>query len=282
MDGLEQIKKERDELREENRRLKEELAKAKEDYAHKDRVIAMATSLRYHMMPSVYPAFPDCPGLDIYTDQIGLADVGGDFCDYFRIDADHIGIVVADIFDGGNAAALYMVAFKLFLAAEAAMGFSVDHVMEVVNNRLVKCNEDNLCLSAWFGIYEESTGVIRAVNAGHEPSILCTADGIDYIKREKINYLLAVTEDMAYGSYEIHLNPGDILLLYTDGVLKAANSDGDEFDGNKIMESLLHIKDRPADEIVGELQGELLSFIGDENLTDDASFLCVIRKETRK
>ena len=58
-------------------------------------------------MPEAYPCFPDLPEVDIYADQIGLTQVGGDFFDYFRIDQDHIGIVIADIFDGGSADELH-------------------------------------------------------------------------------------------------------------------------------------------------------------------------------
>ncbi len=263
----------------ENQKLKEQVAQLQAEIDHRDRVISMATSLRYHLMPVVYPAFYDYPQLDIYADQIGLAEVGGDFFDYFRVDADHIGIVIADIFDGGNAAALYMVAFKLFLAGEMAMDYSPDRVMEVVNNRLVKANEEDLCLSAWFGVYEESTGIIRAVNAGHESPLLRTKDGVGHCEAEKVSYLLAVTNDISYTSYEIHLEPGDMLLAYTDGASMAVNGDGEEFDEDKIMDAFLRTEARQADEVVGDLQDELLSFIGDENLSDDATFLCLIRKE---
>ncbi len=267
------------EFAQENERLKEQIAQLQEEADHMTRVIKMATSLRFHLMPVVYPAFPDYPRIDIYADQIGLAQVGGDFFDYFRVDSNHIGIVIADIFDGGNAAALYMVAFKLFMSGEMGMGFSVDRIMEVVNNRLVKANEEDLCLSAWFGIYEESTGIIRAVNAGHESPLLRTKDGVGHCKGEKISYLLAVAEGMKYDSYEIHLEPGDMLLLYTDGVTNAMNADGEEFDENKIAETFLKIEASSADEVVGDMQGELMSFIGEETLSDDATFLCLIRKE---
>lgn len=161
-----------EELKKENERLQNELLAMKEEVGHLRRQVMMAVNLRFHLMPNVFPVFPDLPEVDVYADQISLAHVGGDFFDIFRIDADHIGLLVADIFDGGDAAALFMVTFKLYLSGELAMGFSPDELMRVTNNRLARANEDDVCLSAWYGEYEVSTGKLRAVNAGHEAPLL--------------------------------------------------------------------------------------------------------------
>lgn len=242
------------------------------------RQIGMAVGLRYHLMPDVYPLFTDLSQIDIYADQIGIAKAGGDFFDMFRIDADHIGIVMADIFDGGDEAALYMVAFKLYLAGEVAMGFPPEKLMEVVNNRLSSYNEDNLCLSAFYGEYEVSTGILTAVNASGERPIILRGDVADFCEEDVQSYLMAVTEDMTYEQYQVQLEPGDTLLLYTDGAVKAQNGDGEAFGNERLMNALVKAKDNEADEIVGELQGELFEFIGETPLEDDASFLCLRRE----
>ncbi len=247
---------------------------------HLKRRIQMAVNLRFHLMPNVYPAFPDITGMDIYADQIGLAGVGGDFFDFFRIDSDHVGIVIADIFDGGDAAALYMVAFKLYLMGELTMGFSPSEIIGVVNNRLARSNEDNLCLTAWYGVYEISTGKITAVNAGHEAPLICHRDGKVEQAEGTLSYLLAVMEGVPFESYEFTLEPGESLVLYTDGVVNAANAKGETFDSERIMKALAENKDENAQDIVGQLQDALFSHIGDEQLKDDASFLCLKRKES--
>ncbi|MBR5420662.1 MAG: SpoIIE family protein phosphatase [Lachnospiraceae bacterium] len=247
---------------------KEELMKELE---HLQRQLAMTVSLKFHLMPDQYPFFPDLDQIDIYGDQISLAKVGGDYFDFFRIDNDHIGIVVADIFDGGDAAALYMIAFKLYLSGELSMGFTPAELIGVVNNRLAAANEDNLCLSAWYGVYELSTGIITAVNAGHEPPILARAGGAGRCENESSSYLLAVMENISYESYEIRLNPGDRLLLYTDGVTKAG------FTEEMMQETLKRCEEENAEEIVGTLQDDFFEFVGDAKLKDDATFLCVKR-----
>ncbi|MCR5453055.1 MAG: serine/threonine-protein phosphatase [Lachnospiraceae bacterium] len=252
----------------------------KQENEHLKRQIAMAVNLRFHLMPNVYPAFPDAEGMDIYADQIGLAGVGGDFFDFFRIDADHIGIVIADIFDGGDAAALYMVAFKLYLMGELNMGFSPSEIIGVVNNRLARANEDNLCLTAWYGVYEISTGKITAVNAGHEAPVIYRKDGSVEQLDGNLSYLLAVMEGMHFESYEFTLEPGESLILYTDGVVGAKNENGVFFDIETIKNTLSEYHDKNARDIVGQLQESLFLHIKDEPLRDDASFLCLKRKES--
>ena len=245
--------------------------KLEKELDHLKRQLAMTVSLKYHLMPNVYPAFPDLNDIDVYGDQISLAKVGGDFFDFFRIDNDHIGIVVADIFDGGDAAALYMIAFKLYLMAELSMGFTPEDLIRAVNNRLASKNEDDLCLSAWYGVYELSTGTVTAINAGHEPPIFAGAKGIGTCENEVVSYLLAVVENVTYESYQIQMEPGDRLLLYTDGVTKAG------FTEEMIKNVLGRSGDSNAEEIVGMLQEALFEHIGDKMLTDDATFLCIRR-----
>lgn len=236
------------------------------------RQLAMTASLKFHLMPADYPALPELTQVDIYADQISLAKVGGDFFDFFRIDDDHIAMVVADIFDGGDAAALYMIAFKLYMMAELPMGFTPAELIRVINNRLAVTNEGNLCLSAWYGVYELSTGHVTAVNAGHEAPIIVSAEGAHDCKTDVSSYLMAVIENITYESYEFDLAPGDRLLLYTDGATKAG------FTREMMGEVLTANPEENTEELVGMLQDAMMEHIGDEKLTDDATFLCLRRE----
>ncbi len=266
-------------LEAEVRKLKQELQSVQREKEHLEKEIAMVVNMRYHLMPDTYPRFPDISEVDIYADQIGLAQVGGDFFDYFRIDTDHIGILIADIFDGGSAAALYMTIFKLYLAGELTMGFSVSEIISVVNNRLARSNEDDLSLSAWYGVYEISTGKITAVNASHESPLIQSKDGIHLPENEVISYPLAVMENITYHSYEFTLEPGERLLLYTDGAVDAVNSSGEHFTEEMMKQVLLDCGDMNSDEVVGAIQERFFEHVGKEPLQDDASFLCVQRKK---
>ena len=259
-----------DKLEEENKALKEKIT-------HLERELSMASNLKYHMMPNVYPAFPDVKGLDIYADSIQLELIGGDFFDFFRIDADHIGIVMADIFDGGVAAALYMVAFKILLSSQMLLGNSLNEKVENINDQLCWNNEDNLSLSVWYGIYEISTGRVSAVNCGHErPFILRNGEAVN-IEEENVSYLMGVMEGMKYESFDFTINEGDKLLIYTDGVINSKGGDGTEFGLKRMISAFEETDGKSAMDSVGLLERSFSEFINKSELTEDASFLCIYR-----
>ena len=261
----------------ENEELKKELMKVTSEAEHLKRQVKMAVNLRYHLMPNNFPIFPDLTEIVIYADQISMADVGGDFFDIFRIDDDHIGLLVADIFDGGDAAALFMVAFKIYLSGELYMGFPIEKLMEIVNTRLVRSNEDNLSLSAWYGIYEISTGNIRAVNACHEAPIIRRKSGADICPEDEVSFIMGIFEGMNYTSYETHLEPGEELVIYTDGFLKAQNDNGDKYTVENIKNILNQCGDASAEETVAAVQKDLIGFTKGTPLVDDATMLCIKR-----
>lgn len=174
----------------------ENLALAQEK-EHLEGQLQMAVELRHQLMPDVFPAFPDEDRLEIYADQVACEKIGGDYYDFFAIDRDHIAVVMADIFDGGTASALFMVAFKIILSQIASYGLPPSKIMEIVNNRLSRYNEDDLTLSAWFGVYEISTGRVTAVNAAHECPLIVSKNGVREVEED----ICGFTWDCQKGSH---------------------------------------------------------------------------------
>ncbi len=258
--------------------LKDRIAQLEKERDHLEDQLSMAIKLKYHLMPNNYPAFPDVPGFDIFADSIEIKQLGGDYYDFFRIDADHIGIVIADIFDGGTAAALYMVAFKIYLSSQISMDDSESDRIATVNDLLCWGNSDNLSLSAIYGVYEISTGTLRLVNAGHEPILLMTESGVTGCDCEEISYLLGVIDGMNYESYEIRLSEGDKVLLYTDGVTNAEDDSGTPYGLDRLSGALAGTKDMDAQGTVACLEKDFSAFVGKNELLEDASFLCLRRK----
>jgi serine phosphatase RsbU (regulator of sigma subunit) len=265
-------------LAKENRLLKKEIGKLKNERDHLEGELAMAVRLKYHLMPNNYPAFPDVSDIDIFADSIEIKQLGGDYYDFFRIDADHIGIVIADIFDGGAAAALYMVAFKVYLTSQISFDDTESERVETLNNLLCWENEDNLSLSAIYGVYEISTGKLNLVNAGHEPVLIMRDNEAKKCDQEVISYLLGVISDMKYESYEITLAPGDKILLYTDGVANAMDESGMEYGEDRLINAYSDTKDMSAEETIAHLENDFSGFVGKSELLEDASYLCLIRR----
>ncbi len=277
--NLQDLEKRLSSLEEENKGLRENVKKLSAENEHYREELSMAVKLKYHIMPNIYPAFPDIPSIDVFADSLEVKQVGGDYFDFFRIDSDHIGIVIADIFDGGAASALYMVAFKMYLMSQLAMDETIDEKIATVNDLLCWKNQDNLCLSAWYGRYEISTGKVIAVNAGHEKPLVFSKGSVTESGTDNVSYLLGVIDGMQYESYEFTLDIGDKLFLYTDGVVNACNRDGAAYSLERLRSAFLEVGEYSCEESVALLEKDFREYIGGGELVEDATFLCFARKE---
>ncbi len=237
-------------------------------------------------MPNVFPAFPGEKRMSIYADQVAFEKIGGDYYDFFAIDRDHIALVIADIFDGGTASALFMVAFKIILSQIASYGLSPSKILEIINNRLSRYNEDDLTLSAWFGIYEISTGRVTAVNAGHECPLMVSGDGVKEIEENICGFIIGLTEGMTYPEYTFTLDKGSHLFLYTDGILNAENEKGEAFGYERMIKAISAAntsshgmdKDRLYESMqkeVGAVQDAVFEFAGGRSLSVDITMLAL-------
>ena len=143
--------------------------------AEKERIgaeLELATKIQADMLPNIFPAFPERPEFDIYASMTPAKEVGGDFYDFFLIDDDHLGLVMADVSGKGVPAALFMMMSKILVNNFAMMGGSPAKVLEQTNAQICQNNDEEMFVTVWFGILEISTGKVTAANAGHEYPIL--------------------------------------------------------------------------------------------------------------
>ncbi|MCR4908833.1 MAG: serine/threonine-protein phosphatase [Lachnospiraceae bacterium] len=252
--------------------------------------LAMAAELKHQLMPNVFPAFSDEKRMEIYADQVAFEKIGGDYYDFFAIDRDHLALVIADIFDGGTPSALFMVAFKIILSRIASYGLPPSKIMEIVNNRLSRYNEDDLTLSAWFGIYEISTGRVTAVNAGHECPLIVSENNVREIEENIPGFIIGLTEGMTYRDYSFTLERGSHLFLYTDGILNAKNSSEESFGYDRMIKAISGAgktgdsADRSdmyasLQREVGAVQDAVFEFVGDKKLCVDITMLVLGRSD---
>lgn len=139
--------------------------------AEKERIgaeLELATKIQADMLPNLFPAFPERDEFDIYATMTPAKEVGGDFYDFFLIDDEHLGMVMADVSGKGVPAALFMMMSKILVNNFAMMGGSPAKVLEQTNTQICKNNDEEMFVTVWFGVMEISTGKITAANAGHE------------------------------------------------------------------------------------------------------------------
>ena len=130
--------------------------------------LSMATRIQADMLPNIFPAFPERKESDIYASMNPAKEVGGDFYDFFLIDDDHLGLVIADVSGKGVPAALFMMASKILVQNYAIMDKSPKAALEAANYQICQSNREDMFVTVWLGILDLRTGMLTASNAGHE------------------------------------------------------------------------------------------------------------------
>ena len=199
-------------------------------------------------------------------------EVGGDFYDYFLIDPDHLGFVIADVSGKGIPAALFMTITRTLLKATAQFVTEPTRCVAQVNDLLAAENEQMMFVTLFYGLLELRTGRVRYVNAGHNPPWVLRGNGEPALLQRTGGMAVAVSEGFPYQEGTTTLAPGDLLFLYTDGVTEAFNPDGQEYGEPRLRQTLsaafASAKDNPT-EIVNHVLTDIQSFVRDAPQSDD-------------
>ena len=236
--------------------------------------LTMATQIQESMIPSIFPAFPERQEIDLYASMDPAREVGGDFYDFFLIDDDHLGMIIADVSGKGIPAALYMMISKTILQNFAKMGNSPAEVLEKANESLCAESRTEMFVTTWVGILELSTGKMTCANAGHEYPVVCRNGQFDLMK-DKHGFVLGGMEGMKYRDYEIRLEKGDKIFVYTDGVPEATNAEQVLFGTDRMVETLNRNAEASPVEILRSMRRAVDAFVGSAEQFDDLTMLCL-------
>jgi sigma-B regulation protein RsbU (phosphoserine phosphatase) len=246
--------------------------------AEKERISAelnVATQIQASMLPCIFPAFPEREEFDIYATMQPAKEVGGDFYDYFLIDGNHLAVVIADVSGKGVPAALFMVIAKTLIKNQTQAGHSPEEVFTTVNMQLCENNEAGMFVTGWMGILEISTGKFTYVNAGHNPPLLKKkGQCYEYLKFHA-GFVLAGMEGICYRQYELQLNPGDELYLYTDGVTEAMNAQNELYGEFRLQEVLNRNMDTTPSLLLPAVQKDIDDFVQEAPQFDDITMLAL-------
>ena len=246
--------------------------------AEKERVsteLALATRIQADMLPNKFPAFPDRKDFRIYASMKPAKEVGGDFYDFFFVDEDRLALVIADVSGKGIPAAMFMMMAKNMLQNQAAAGHGPREVLETVNRLICENNVEKMFVTVWFGILDLTSGVLTAANAGHEYPILKTPDGPFEVVRDRHGFVLGGMKRMKYTEYELRLEPGSKLFVYTDGVAEAMNSEHELFGEERTVAALNTAADEPPEGILHAVDRAVADFAGEAEQFDDLTMLCI-------
>ena len=237
--------------------------------------LGLAARIQEEALPGVFPAFPERTEFDIYASMDPAKEVGGDFYDFFLIDDDHLYMAIADVSGKGIPAALFMMASKSILANNAMMGKSPARILADTNDAICVNNPEKMFVTIWLGILEISTGKLTASNAGHEYPVLRQADGNFELVKDEHGVMVGARKGMKYTEYELTLEKGSKLFVYTDGVPEATDAQDNLYGMDRMVEALnRNPGDSPA-EILFNVRRAVDGFVQDAEQYDDLTMLCI-------
>ncbi|MBS7538326.1 SpoIIE family protein phosphatase [Ancylobacter lacus] len=176
--------------------------------------------------------------VDVSGHMTPAHEVGGDFFDYFMVDRDTFGFVIADVSGKGVPAALFMAISRTLVKSTALFELSPATCLRRVNDVLASENDQMLFVTVLYGVLHLPTGRVTYVNAGHNPPYRLGADGALATVPGTGGVAIAVVEDFPYAEGELTLAPGDTLFLFTDGVTEAFDPDGNAYGDARLAEVL--------------------------------------------
>ena len=257
------------------RNLNKQFAKQMMESSRLETELTMASSIQADMLPNIYPAFPERPEFDIYASMDPAKEVGGDFYDFFLIDDDHLCLVMADVSGKGVPAALFMMASKIIIASHAKLGKSPAQILTDTNAAICANNREEMFVTVWLGVLELSTGKLTAANAGHEYPVLRHPDGKFELYKDKHGFVIGGMEGIRYKEYELQMEAGSKLFMYTDGVPEATNAKGELFGTDRMLEALNSDETASPESILKQVRASVDGFVKEAEQFDDLTMLCV-------
>ena len=204
----------------------------REAVASRDKLVALQNELRvaHDMQQSILPkTFPNKPGYQLFGNMEPAREVGGDFFDVINLENGRVGLAIADVSDKGVPAALFMMSSRTLLKGAAIGKSNPGDVLTEVNSLLQEDNDAAMFVTVFYAEYNPANGLLSYANGGHNPPIVIHADGSSTILPRTNGIALGILPDIRYEQNAVILAPGDVLVLYTDGVTEAVNAQNEEF-----------------------------------------------------
>ena len=255
----------------------------KEALQSRDKLVALQNELDVasKMQQSILPtSFPETPQYEIYGNMNPARNVGGDFYDLIPMDNGRVGLCVADVSDKGVPAALFMMSSRTLLKGSAIGMGAPGGVLSEVNTLLTENNETMMFVTLVYALYDPETGFLTYANGGHCNPLVVHPDGSSTELALTGGVALGVMPGLDYQEDNANLNPGDTLILYTDGVSEAMNASGEEFGVERLQQIFVNQPPTSARMTIEAIMQAVSDFAGDTPQSDDVTCL-VLRRSPR-
>ena len=234
--------------------------------------LATARAIQASALPSTFPPFPEIDDFDLYASMNTAREVGGDFYDFFLTGAGTVAFLIADVSGKGIPGALFMMRSKAELKNALLSRDGLGEAVAVANENLCEGNDNDMFVTGWVAELNYKSGTINFVSAGHNPPLL-RHDGVWRWLDKRGGPVMGMIEGVSYQSHELTLEPGDQILLYTDGVNEAFNVEREQFGYERFEAFASAHADLGPRELVEALQKEVSAWSEGTVQSDDITVL---------
>jgi len=235
------------------------------------RELEIARKVQDGLFPQV---FPQIRTLDYYGICEAANGVGGDYYDFLLLSTDTLGIAIGDVSGKGISAALLMSNLQAMLRSNALLYKNTsDRLVYDINNQLYRSTTGSKFATFFYGIYEDECGRLTYVNAGHNPPFLLRNGCISQLNSS--GTVIGLFPNREYQQVQLQLQTGDLLLLFTDGLVEAQNMQEEEFGEERLHKWLLDNGAPTARDLISSLLKEVGAFVGEAQQHDDLTVVAL-------
>jgi len=236
-----------------------------------------AARIQQRILKRSFPAFPDRKEFDLYASMNAARQVGGDLYDFFFIDSDRLVFLVGDVSGKGVPAAIYMAVCRTMIRAVASQVVDPGECLRKVNEMLIPESDLTTFVTVFYGVYNTKTGELRYCNGGHNLPYLRRKNGSLEMLEDTDGLLLGKIPNIDYGVKKVNLEPGDHLLVFTDGVTEAMNLSNEFYEEARLEELLKKTEATSAESLAKTVLKDVLRFANGADPSDDITVLDLMR-----
>lgn len=235
-----------------------------------ERQVAMASAVQRRMLPAVPPRHAHLEFGAVYRPSLALS---GDFYDFLELPKGNIGVSIADVVGKGIPASLTMASVRATLRAHAKSIYDIDKIIAEVNRQLCRDTQISEFVTAFYGVFSPDGRRFTYCNAGHEPPLLLRGERIETL--DAGGFVLGIDAEAKYDKGIAALRPGDVVLMFTDGIVEGINFDGEAYGRVRLKASLIEHRGLPAQNLAGQILWDLRRFRGLADQSDDISIVVI-------
>jgi sigma-B regulation protein RsbU (phosphoserine phosphatase) len=250
----------------------EELQRTTAEQERTKSELGIAHDIQMGLLPR---ELPDVPGCEVFARVIPAKEVGGDLFDVAEMDDGRLLLVIADVSGKGISAGLFMAVAKTLLRVGRTHGSTAHGIVEFLNNQLSAQNDALMFVTMFLALFDPRTGELAYSNAGHNPPYIRRRDGRVEPLKGRHGTALGIQDGQTYTCDTIHLDEGDLLLMYTDGITEAQNTSEKLFSESRLEECLGELPSNDAAEAGKAVIDSVMAFQGAAPQFDDITLVAL-------